>query len=378
MQRYANVDGRKQLPFTKGRGVCPACGGVLIAKCGEINAHHWAHDKKDDCDGWSEPIGPWHLWWQNLVIPEHVEVVRAPHRADIVGNRAVVVELQHSSINGEDIAAREAFYGDMVWLFDATERFAYSKSGEKGFFSLGHAKHLAQCTKPVFLDFGFDVVQVEHFTDAITMISGFGRLHSREWFADNFLSDVRQAGRSAGGLFIPSGGEADPWRQKSPVRKLKQDTRWIEAKSGQTVKFSKWTEYLKLNYCTYTVGDSRNKRWDYNNVIDRFPEIANGWTTNELRQILEFFCGTAVILGGLLRVLPSPTALIPVNGTVSAIENVLKIADRHVQAGRLPILEDGAKESLLAKARQHEIERYGQPLKGGNSGQSGQLSLFTE
>jgi competence protein CoiA len=75
MQRYANVDGQKQLPFPKGRGWCPCCGGLLIAKCGQINAHHWAHDKGDDCDTWSEPIGPWHLWWQGLVRPDFVEVV---------------------------------------------------------------------------------------------------------------------------------------------------------------------------------------------------------------------------------------------------------------------------------------------------------------
>jgi hypothetical protein len=42
------------------------------------------------------------------------------HRADIVGNRGVVVELQHSLISNEDVRAREAFYGKMVWLFDAT------------------------------------------------------------------------------------------------------------------------------------------------------------------------------------------------------------------------------------------------------------------
>jgi hypothetical protein len=180
MLRYAKVAGQKQLPFPKGRGTCPICDGQLIAKCGAIKTHHWAHKNRDDCDTWSEPIGPWHLWWQNLVQMEFVEVVRGPHRADIVGNGGVVIELQHSPISAEDIAARETHYGDMVWLFDATQRFAYMKSGERAFFTLGQTKHLELCSKPVFLDFGFDIVEVERFTDAITMVSGLGLVRSRE------------------------------------------------------------------------------------------------------------------------------------------------------------------------------------------------------
>ncbi len=377
MQRYANVDGRKQLPFPKSRGTCPCCGGLLIAKCGQINAHHWAHDKRDDCDPWSEPIGPWHLWWQGLVRSDFVVVVRAPHRADVVGNGGVIVELQHSSISAADIAAREAFYGDMVWLFDATQRFAYMQSGERAFFSFGQTKHLNLCKKPVFLDFGFDVVQVEQFTDAITMVSGFGLVHSRDWFAEAFLSDVRQPGSSAGGLFIPDGGAKSPWDHKKPVWKLKHDTRWFDPGLGRAVTYGKWTEYIKVNYYTYKMGDSQNKRRDHDNVIDRHPEIANAWTKEGLRQMLDFFCGTAVILGGLLRVLPSPAASIPVQGTVSATEHLLRLADGHIQAGRLPVLKDSTKEGLLEKARQGEISQYGRLLRPELARPAiGQKSLF--
>jgi hypothetical protein len=46
---------------------------------------------------------------------------RTPPRADIVTASGVVVELQHSPISAETIAEREAFYGRMVWVFDARE-----------------------------------------------------------------------------------------------------------------------------------------------------------------------------------------------------------------------------------------------------------------
>jgi hypothetical protein len=212
------------------------------------------------------------------------------------------------------------------------------------------------------------------FTDAITMVSGFGLVRSREWFADTFLSDVRQPGSSAGGLFIPEEGAKSPWDRKNPVWKLKHDTKWIAPGSGRAVTYGKWTEYIKVNYCTYKVGDSQNKRWDHDNVIDRHPEIANGWTKEGLRQMLDFFCGTAVILGGLLRVLPPPAASIPVKGTVSATEHLLRLAEGHIQAGRLPILKDSTKEGLLEKARQREMSQYGRLLRPEPAG--GQRSLF--
>ena len=378
MLRFANVAGEKCLPFPKGRGWCPCCGGLLIAKCGQIKTYHWAHESKDDCDTWSEPIGPWHLWWQNLVRPEFVEVAKEIHRADIVGNRGVVVELQHSPISPEDITARESHYGDMVWLFDATHRFAYTKSGSRAFFTLGQTKHLHLCKRPVFLDFGFDVVQVERFSDALTLVSGFGSFHSREWFAQKFLSNVRQQGSSTGGPFIHEGASSNPWDKNSPVWKLKYDTKWIDLASGQIVTFPKWTEYIKVNYYTYKVGDSQNKKRDHDKLIDQHPDLANGWTKEGLRQMKDLFAGTAIILGGLLRVLPMPARSIPVNRSVSSTKYLLSLAEEHIRTGRLPVLKDNTKSGLIDKAKQYEMQTYGsllQPVARSGSSEP-QQSLF--
>lgn len=378
MLRFANVEGEKTLPFSKGRGRCPCCGGVLIAKCGRIVTPHWAHESKNDCDAWAEPIGPWHLWWQGLVRREDVEVVRTPHRADIVGNGGVVVELQHSSISAEDVEAREAFYGEMVWLFDATERFALVTQGDRAFFSLGKTKHLELCKKPVFLDFGFSVLQVDQFTDAVTMVSGYGVPRSREWFADRFLSDVLRTGHEAGQPHAPRGGGADAWGGKSPVWKLKHETRWLDPSTGNVVSHPKWTEYIKVNYYRYKVGDRANKRFDYDNVIDRHPEIAHGWTRESLRQMMGLLGGTAIILGGSLRVLPLPAVSIPVSKTVSATRHLLELADGHIRAGRIPVLQENTKTTLLEKAREFERQRYGRELQPSATkpAQTDQPSLF--
>jgi hypothetical protein len=253
----------------------------------------------------------------------------------------------------------------MIWLFDATERFAYTKSGERAFFSFGQTKHLDLCKKPVFLDFGFDVVQVERFTDAIKMVSGFGLLRSREWFAEAFLSDVRQPGSDAGAQFIPGGRGTDPWAQKSPVWKLRHPTKWNDPRADRIVTYPQWTEYIRLRDGRFRDGGRENAVWNWDDVIDRHPEIAKGWTKDEFRRMKDFFCGWAVILGGHLRILPPKAESIPVTNTVSATEHSLRSAEDHIQGGRLPILKDSTRKGLLEKARQWEISQYGRTIRPG-------------
>lgn len=102
-------------------GTCPSCGHPCRPKCGKVNVWHWAHHARADCDPWSEPMTEWHRGWQLAVPPERREVVMGPHRADIVTASGGVVEVQHSSVPVDVIAAREEFYGErMAWIFDAT------------------------------------------------------------------------------------------------------------------------------------------------------------------------------------------------------------------------------------------------------------------
>lgn len=100
---------------------CPLCGAACIPKCGSIIIWHWAHKQRADCDTWSEGETEWHRAWKQMVRKECQEVCKGPHRADIVGNGGMVIELQHSPISPETIEDREAFYGKMIWLFDASE-----------------------------------------------------------------------------------------------------------------------------------------------------------------------------------------------------------------------------------------------------------------
>jgi competence protein CoiA len=51
--KYAILNNQRVLATKGGKGKCPHCDSDLIAKCGDVNRHHWSH-KTRKCDD--------HLW----------------------------------------------------------------------------------------------------------------------------------------------------------------------------------------------------------------------------------------------------------------------------------------------------------------------------
>ena len=50
--KFSLVDGFKQAPLPKMKGVCIYCGSPTVAKCGSKIRWHWAHKVKCSCDPW--------------------------------------------------------------------------------------------------------------------------------------------------------------------------------------------------------------------------------------------------------------------------------------------------------------------------------------
>lgn len=106
----------KILATPMAHGDCFCCKTELIAKCGEVRLHHWAHRRFQNCDHWWENETEWHREWKNRFSSEWQEVVKKDadsgerHIADIY-NLAMdlVIEFQNSPINGIEIQARELF-----------------------------------------------------------------------------------------------------------------------------------------------------------------------------------------------------------------------------------------------------------------------------
>ena len=126
--RYALDHNKKKIKvkLSAERAVCPGCQKEVIGKIYESRSNHWAHLKRD-CDDWYEPITDWHINWQNFFPEENQEVTLFDekneefHRADIVLNNGVVIEIQNSPIHTKGISAREKFYGKkgLIWVLNA-------------------------------------------------------------------------------------------------------------------------------------------------------------------------------------------------------------------------------------------------------------------
>ena len=124
--RYALINGQRQEAQPRLRGMCPACGGPMVARCGIVRIQHWAHLGRLLCDPWWEET-PWHRDWKALFPVEWQEFVQhAPsgekHIADVKTERGYVLEFQHSPLEPQERQAREDFYQRMIWVVDGTRR----------------------------------------------------------------------------------------------------------------------------------------------------------------------------------------------------------------------------------------------------------------
>jgi competence protein CoiA len=124
--KYAIVNGEKLIASKGAIGKCIYCGAEMVARCGEVKTHHWAHKTKRICDVWWENETEWHRAWKDNFPKEYQEVVHfaedgEKHIADVKID-GLVFEFQHSRIDPVERDIRTSFYGDIVWIVDGTRR----------------------------------------------------------------------------------------------------------------------------------------------------------------------------------------------------------------------------------------------------------------
>lgn len=127
---YAVTDNGSRIEASKGQmAFCELCHESVISKCGKIKIHHWSHRSGTECDVWHESETPWHVNWKKQFGEASREFVmnriEGKHRADIYSTkwacgRPYVIEFQHSFLEIGQIREREAFYGPMCWVIDAS------------------------------------------------------------------------------------------------------------------------------------------------------------------------------------------------------------------------------------------------------------------
>jgi competence protein CoiA len=158
--RWANAGHGRSLATPGASGVCPACNGSVLAKCGEIVSWHWAHKAKD-CDPWSEPESEWHRGWKARFPSDWQECTIGRHRADVV-TPIGVVEFQRSFLSVDEIRERESFYAGLIWVVDASswalhrEKRSWRKQdlATQSFRWSRPRKTWIGASRPVYLDTG--------------------------------------------------------------------------------------------------------------------------------------------------------------------------------------------------------------------------------
>lgn len=198
---------------------CPLCREEVISKCGSIKRWHWSHKAEKDCDTFGEGETWWHINWKNNWDEKYQEIIikkciseycynspsttggdgHAPcnhlncvdcafieHRADIKNKNGIVIELQNSSINAEDIKQRESFYQNMIWLLNgntfATGLNLRYKDKIITFRWKHPPKSIWGISKPIFIDMNkLGIFQVKKIYHNIPC-GGWGVLLSKEEF----------------------------------------------------------------------------------------------------------------------------------------------------------------------------------------------------
>jgi hypothetical protein len=123
--RFANSEGVRASATPKATGTCPACDSPVLARCGSERIWHWAHKSYRNCDTWWDNETLWHRNWKAEFPDDWNEVIQTSatgerHIADVKTPTGLVIEFQHSSLTNDERAAREAFYGSMIWVVDGT------------------------------------------------------------------------------------------------------------------------------------------------------------------------------------------------------------------------------------------------------------------
>jgi competence protein CoiA len=244
--------GSQRLEATPGAvGRCPLCHGQVVARCGQINSWHWAHRYLVDCDAWSEGEGSWHLEWKRRFPPQWREFVMGRHRADLRVPQGVV-ELQTSPISIDEVAEREVFYGNMVWLVDARD-FNLDLRDHNSYvtFRWKHPRKTWWCArKPLFFDLGDRLLQVHRIHHDIPC-GGWGRIITYDFF-------VQQQSR-------PKAGEALCEDCKMPSKRM------------YLIETGMWEYYtLDLDPQTLLCPDCHETRCDTRTPDD--PALFDCWT----------------------------------------------------------------------------------------------------
>lgn len=169
-------DTNPEILFPGARSQCVDGCGILIAKCGEINRWHWAHQGDAICTGEGE--GAWHRAWKQWS-QNHgavVEMSDHPRRPDIVWPDGHIYECQTDYIDAAELRKREQHYGEsMTWIYRwLPGRFDRLRNAGDGWFKWSRpAPSMALHERPIIWH------HLDRLYDVTTKMTPDGEVHIR-------------------------------------------------------------------------------------------------------------------------------------------------------------------------------------------------------
>lgn len=171
-------------------------GHELMAKRGDKKSWHFCHRRNYNDEECSKHMGGWHIWWQNRVIDDFIEVIMKKdgkiHIADMVNANNIIIEFQKSVIADHIIKERELFYNKIIWIFGC-EMYDFEIIKQEGRFVCITIKsgslYFTCTTKRTFLDFNrrmlIEVVLFDTLKKSDTLI--YGQIVTLKEFDDEFM-----------------------------------------------------------------------------------------------------------------------------------------------------------------------------------------------
>jgi competence protein CoiA len=202
--KYAIASGQRVEAYAGGRGMCPVCNREVIAKCGTHRVSHWAHRVRD-CDSWAERETEWHRAWKNNFPAECQEFIQhdaqsgEKHIADVRTPHGLVIEFQHSHLDPLERAARERFYGNMLWVVDGTRLQRDYSRFNKGKGDLRSTK-IPGCFLLAFPDQCFPVTWLDSSVPVIFDFRGVDESQPPDEFRDGLWCLL--PGRAGGSAWV--------------------------------------------------------------------------------------------------------------------------------------------------------------------------------
>lgn len=165
--------GNKILPIKTIDGFCPYCKEKMEPCFSQLGYEdYWRHikDNSKNCLSYLyKNEGQWHskikLMWGVEFTEVYVEKAGKKMIADVMLNNGLIIEVQNSSIDAENIRLRERHYEKMVWLFNAKDAYYNDRItlADNYFCWENPRKSIVVCTAPVFLYLSDNyIIKIDH------------------------------------------------------------------------------------------------------------------------------------------------------------------------------------------------------------------------